>query len=312
MEIGFTHPEYLLMLLAVPLLVSLHMFSIRYMTKKAFLFANYRAVARVLGSTQSISHNTIPLILRCIALICLILALSGISITEQVMRMDLDFVLAIDTSLSMSAADYPPTRLDAAKQSMSGFIDSFQGADVGIGVVSFGGIAQIGVPLTTDKAAAKLFISNLDFSPTGGTAIGDAITLSANSLLKSDKSRRIILLTDGQSNAGSSPLEAAEFAKDNNVVVNTIGIGTTEGGTVENTTLLTKLDEETIKAVAQITGGKYFRAQSTSQIVSALSELGSVSEQRVYTELSVQLLLAGIAILLAEWLLVNLKYRTLQ
>ncbi len=310
MEIGFAEPQYLWFLLSVPVLVIVHMVSLRYLRRRALLFANFKAVARVLGSSRDLSKNTLPFMLKTLALSCLTLAVAGLVVQEEVLRTDFDFVMALDASSSMLIDDYEPTRLEAAKEASLSFIDSLGETKTKVGVVEFGAVALTRVSPTDDMQRVRQGIQSIKFQA-GGTAIGDALITSVNRLLSTDQAKAVILLTDGQNNVGTSPLEALELAVEEDVVIYTIGVGAPEGATFGNLTLVSKLDEETLKAMAQSTGGKYFRVDSETELYETFSQLATKSPSLEVIELRPHLLLAGLAILILEWVIINLRYRTI-
>jgi len=310
MEIGFTNPEYLWFVLSVPVLVLVHIISLRYLKRRALLFANFKAVARVLGSSRDLSKNTLPFILKTLALTCLTLAVSGMVIQEEVLRTDFDFMIALDTSPSMLVDDYQPSRLEAAKEASLRFIDSLGDTKTKVGVVEFGGVAFTRISPTEELAEVRQAITNIK-SQAGGTAVGDALVTSINRLLPSEQAKAVILLTDGQSNVGTSPLDALKLAVEEDVVIYTIGVGAPGGASFTNLTLISKLDEDTLKALAEGTGGKYFRVDSENELYETFNQLATKSTALEMIELTPYLLLAGLVTLIVEWVIINLRYRTI-
>ncbi len=311
MEIGFTNPQYLWFLLGVPILVILHLISLRYLHRRALIFANFRAISRILGSSQSVSMNTLPVFLRCLVLISLTLAISGMYIQIQVMRTDVDLMIAVDTSSSMLAQDYSPTRLSVAKQSVLEFLDGLGNVEVRAGIVAFGGVPYLVVPPTTDRDLLKQGVLSLNVSQSGGTAIGDAIIMCVNNLLTSNRAKEIILITDGRNNIGTSPLYAVELAAKHGIVINTVGVGTNSGAHLGNLTIITRLDSETLRTLSLMTNGKFFVVTSPDEMKDAFKDLSKASSTKVPVDLSPYLLLAGLSVIIVEWIFVNTKYRTL-
>jgi Ca-activated chloride channel family protein len=182
----------------------------------------------------------------------------------------LDILLAIDTSCSMEATDLAAgrtavSRLEVAKGVVAEFVD--ERPDDRIGVVVFGEEAFTHVPLTLDHDTLKDVLEQVQIGVAGarGTAIGTAIAVSAKRLKQVENPERIvILLTDGQNNAGKySPLEAADAAAALGIRIYTIGVGGRPSGLDRLFTLGSDgLDERTLKAIAERTGGAYFRAAS--------------------------------------------------
>ena len=211
----------------------------------------------------------------------LVVAVAGpMEVERRVMRSNdgLDILLAIDTSCSMEATDLSAggtavSRLEVAKGVVAEFVD--QRPDDRIGLVVFGEEAFTHVPLTLDHDSLKDVLGQVQIGVAGarGTAIGTAIAVSAKRLKQVENPERIvILLTDGQSNAGTySPLEAADAAGALDIRVYTIGVGGRDGRGLGGLFSMGSdgLDENTLRRIAERTGGVYFRAQS----VSALREI---------------------------------------
>ena len=316
MEIVFLRPEYLWLLLSLPLLVVTHFFVLRYLKRRALKFANFEAIRRVVGpqgtskNASFLSKNIGLLIIRMIALFTIIIAISSPVVYYTGKTSSSSFVLAIDTSSSMLADDFSPSRLEAAKKAALTFIKKIPKRSL-VGIVSFSGSAFVETDLTNDKLLLESKIKSLSVSSVGGTDLGTAIITSTNILLKEQKARTIILLTDGQSNVGVDPLEGAKYAKSRNVVVYTIGIGTQEGGSFINEIAISKLDEDTLKKIAHITSGHYYRAENPKEIDDAYKNIVEASVQKLSLNLSMSLLLFAIILLFVEWSLMNTRYRTL-
>jgi Ca-activated chloride channel family protein len=311
MEIGFANPQYLWFLLSVPILIAVHWISLRFLRRRAVVFANFNAVARVLGSGRDLSKNTIPLILRSFAIVVITLAISGMEIKDEVLHTDFDFVIAIDTSSSMMVSDYQPNRLEAAKQASLQFLDLLKSTTTQVGVVEFSSVAYTSISPTKDVEAVKRAITGISWSKSGGTAIGDALVTSSNLFVSSERPEAIILLTDGQSNMGSVLPKALELMIDKGTVVYVIGIGTPEGSHFGNFTISSKLDEDSLRLISESTGGSYFRVDSSDALNEAFSRLATSSKAFERIPLDLYLLLIGLTTLIIEWIIINTKYRTL-
>jgi len=219
----------------------------------------------------------IPSVLMLLFISLILVALARPQITnEQVERFTegIDIVLAMDISESMQIEDFKPNRLEAAKEVALNFVKGrFQDR---IGIVIFSGDAYSLAPLTTDYNLLKTYISDINFDmvQNRGTAIGSALGVATNRMRESTaKSKVIILLSDGENTAGSiDPITAADLAHAYNCKIYTIGVGK-EGavpfGTdmfgrtrfVENT-----MDETTLRKIAEIGEGQYFRAQDNQAL----------------------------------------------
>ncbi|MBN2517282.1 MAG: VWA domain-containing protein, partial [Candidatus Altiarchaeota archaeon] len=278
---------------------------------RAFIFANFEAISRILGGSQDLSKNMFPLFIRCVILLFLVLALSGTMLIYTGDRTDFDFVLTIDSSSSMLADDYLPNRMEAAKDAAKIFVDSLGAADTRIGVLHFGGVVYTAIKPTSDLEAVKASIDSIQPSTAGGTAVGDALIASTNLFLQTDRGKVVVLLTDGQSNIGTPPLDTLNYTINSNIIVNTIGIGTQQGGKFFNLSIVSRLDEDSLRFIAERTGGNYFKVESEEELKDVYRQLAETTETRMTTSLSIYLVFIGLFLLVAEWILLNMRYRTL-
>jgi Ca-activated chloride channel family protein len=273
---GFAHP-WVLLLLPLALLLP---WQARLTGRLALVVPRTRDL--VAGPRALFAH--VPTGLRVIGLVLLLFALARPQRTRTDVMVEsegLDIVLAIDTSGSMQELDMgtgltPMSRLDAAKQVGSGFV---QGRPHDrIGVVAFGEEAFTQCPLTIDHDTLDELIGALEIGVAGGqgTAVGTAIAVSAKRLKDLDAPSKIaILITDGRSNAGRlSPIEAAQAAAAVGIRLYTIGVG------AGRRSLLMPFgngpDEEQLTAVAEATGGRYFRAtdaRALADVFAAIDQL---------------------------------------
>ena len=182
-----------------------------------------------------------------------------------------EVVIALDVSNSMLAQDYSPNRLERAKLAIARIVDKLR--DDRIGLVVFAGGAYVQLPVTTDYVSAKMFLNSISTEsvPVQGTALGEAINTSARSFsAQSEKSRAIIVITDGE-NHEDDPVGAARNAAEMGIRVFTIGVGSPEGKPIplkeggllkdrNGEIVLTRLDEDILKQVAEVGGGAYVRA----------------------------------------------------
>lgn len=304
-SIAFSKAHYLWMLGIVPLLIFVHFYSLKYGRKQALKFANFEAIRRVTGETV-VTKNVLLLLMRSATIIFLILAVSGTMIWYTGSSSKYDVVLAIDSSSSMLAEDYSPTRIEAAKSASGMFLDSVPG-EVSIGIVSFSGASFIEHKVSGDIQALKNAIENIEISQLGGTDIGQAIITSAN-IMPGKKPKVVIVITDGQDNVGISPEEAIVYAKKEDVVVHAIGIGTPEGGQISGMEAAFKLDKVTLEKIAAETGGKYFKPTTTEQLVNAFNEISEIKERPLSKDISVYLLIMALFFLFVEWGLIATKY----
>lgn len=208
-----------------------------------------------------------------------------------------DIVLSVDISSSMLARDFTPNRIEAAKEVATKFVNGREYDNIGL--VIFAAESLTGVPMTTDRSVLTNYIASIssDMLP-DGTAIGDGIGTAINRLSESNaKSKSIVLLTDGSNNTGViDPLIAAEIAKAKNIKIYTIGIGTNGMadfpqidyfGRLTYVPMPVKIDEQTLRRIADTTGGQYFRATNNRVLEDIFAEIDrletSVIDVKNYT-----------------------------
>lgn len=199
-----------------------------------------------------------------------------------------DIALALDISGSMSATDFRPTRFAAAKDVAAKFISNRSNDNMAL--VVFAGESLSLMPLTNDRAALINALKNVEMGDLqDGTAIGDGLSSAINRLASGKaKSKSIILLTDGTNNAGDvPPSTAAKIAASKGIRIYTVGVGTDGTITVRDpygfssTTLETKIDEESLKNIANATGGKYFRATDEKMLEHIFSEIDQLEKTKL-------------------------------
>ena len=307
MEIIFNNPKYLWYFLTIPLLVAIHFITLSKVRGKVLQFANFVAIARITGM-QPQQKNILLLLARISIIVFIVLAVAGTTIRYIGESTENDFVLAIDSSSSMLANDLEPTRIEAAKEAALLFIDSIPRKSR-IALVSFSGTSFVKQALTDDQGVLRESLGNMGIEPVGGTDLGDAIITGTNLLLLSEKSKAVILLTDGRSNVGMNPLQAVEYANNNNINIYTIGVGTEEGGMPEGVNVTLTLDEETLEIIANETDGEYYRAESKEALNNAYSEIASSSRKKLSIDLTMYLMLMALVGVFLDWGMISTKYR---
>lgn len=286
-----------------------------------------------LKKPTSLFLRYILLVLRCLAIALLVMALarpqSGTK-ASKVLTEGIDIVLCLDTSGSMQALDFKwenkrQNRLQVVKRVVRNFIKGRKNDR--IGMVVFGEEAFTQCPLTLDYGVLLNFLDQVEIGMAGdSTAIGSALGTCVKRLkdLKS-KSKVVILLTDGRNNAGRvSPETAAEIAKTFNIKTYTIGVGKEGEAPFLVDTIFGKkyvyqrvdLDEETLKGIAEITGGTYFKATNTRALEEIYDQIDKLEKTKVevkeymeYQELFHWFLLSGLACILLEMVLANTRFR---
>ena len=274
------------------------------------------SVAGVAGAPRTWRYygRHLPFVLRCGAVALLVVALARPRTVEYDSRTNaegIDIVLAIDVSGSMLARDFRPDRITAAKEVAASFVADRIGDRIGL--VVFAGETLLG------RVRSGLVED--------GTAIGNGLATAINRLRESDaKSKVVILLTDGENNAGQiAPLTAAGIAEAQGIRVYTIGVGT-QGkapypfvdmfGQVSYRMAEVKIDEKTLREMAEATGGRYFRATDKAKLEAIYEEIDrleksevEISEFTLYHEEFVRWVLAALVLLAAEFLLSHFVFR---
>ena len=289
------------------------------------------SVAGVVRAPRTVRYylRHLPFALRAAAFALLVVALARPQDIEQNVRTNtegIDIVLAIDVSASMLARDFRPDRITAAKEVAGSFVADRYGDRIGL--VVFAAEAFTQSPLTTDQSTLQTLLARIrsGLIDDSGTAIGNGLATAINRLRESEaKSKVIILLTDGVNNRGQiAPMTAAEIARAQGIRVYTIGVGT-EGtapypavdiyGQPTGDVVMAKveIDEKTLGAMANLTGGKYFRATDNAKLKAIYDEINQLEKSKVevterisYHERFLVWALAALGALLLEFLLSNL------
>lgn len=284
--------------------------------QRAMKFGNYKTLQKVAGKNFLKSSN-IMLVIKILAVTSLVIGISNPVIVEELPSTRTDYVIAIDNSGSMLADDIQPTRLDAAKQISKGFVGKLS-SDVKVGVVSFSGEVRQQSGLTNDREKVREAIDSTDTGRKAGTAIGDAIYSGSSMLIDSNRSKTLILVTDGRNNVGSSLNESIEYAVSHNVKVNTIGIGEERGSegdqfdTVDGVNAtraeFPNLNTARLNRTAEQTGGKMVVATNRSSLESAFL---SFEESEKRTDISIYFIFIALGLMLLEWMLGTTRYSIL-
>jgi Ca-activated chloride channel family protein len=318
----FLWPEFLWLLLAVPLLVALYVWLMHRKKKMALRYASLSIVKEAMGAGQTFKRH-IPPILFLLSLAAMLLAASRPVAVVTLPSNQQTIILAMDVSGSMRATDVQPSRLVAAQNAAKSFIGDLP-RHVKVGIVAFAGSAQVAQLPTTNREDLVTAIDR--FQLQRATATGNAIVISLATLFpdqgidlqamqtgrerqrgfaidgeKKEKkevqpvppgsyaSAAIIMLTDGQRTTGVDPLEAAKLAADRGVRVYTVGIGTVDGETIgfEGWSMRVRLDEETLKAIATKTAAEYFYAGTATDLKKVYETLSSrLTMEKKETEVS--------------------------
>ncbi|EKD42546.1 MAG: hypothetical protein ACD_73C00111G0004 [uncultured bacterium] len=317
---NFLHPWILFLLLLIPVILLLA----RYYKKNTTLPVSSLDLFQGISPSFKQKSEFVLTWMRVLALALIIIALarpqSGYKFTESISE-GIDIMLAIDTSGSMKALDFQmkgdeSNRLDVIKNVVSNFIAKRKYDRTGI--VVFGEEAFTQCPLTMDTEILSQLVKRLKIGMAGdGTAIGNGLALAVKRLRNQKaKSRVVILLTDGRNNSGDlSPEVASELAKQLGIKVYAVGVGSqgpvpypeeTPFG-IRKIYAQLDLDEDTLKAVANTTGGRYFRATDTEELATIYNEIDALEKTKVdvkeYKEVNEKfpfLILVALLLLLLE------------
>lgn len=318
-NISFAAPQFFLLGLLMPVMIVWYIRK-NVVNQAGIKVSSAKSFAGLSSWKSTLRH--LPFLLRLLSIGFIIAALARpqTKTDEQQAEGDgVDIVLCIDVSGSMTAQDFLPNRMEAAKKVAQDFIDSR--LTDRIAIVIFSGESFTQCPLTTDRAVLKSAVENIrNGLLEDGTAIGDGLSTSVDRLRSSkSKSKVVILLTDGENNGGLiGPTNAKEIAKAFYIKVYTIGVGTegyapfpvrTELGVVMQQQKVT-IDEKLLKEIAGETGGKYFRAKDNAGLANIYKEIDGLEKSKVeistltrYTEKFLPFALAALGLLLLEFLL---------
>ena len=323
----FAWPELLWVMLVLPMLLAAYAYVLRRRKKLALRYASLAIVRDAMGVGNRIKRH-IPPLLFFVALAAMLLALARPQATITLPTQHETVILAMDISGSMRATDVEPNRLVAAQNAAKQFVAE-QPENVRIGVVAFAGTATVAQAPTRNREDVVAAIDR--FQLQRATAIGSAIIVSLATIFpnegidvgeltygnpkKNEKSAApthkpvppgsyasavIILLTDGQRTTGPDSIQAAKMAAERGVRIYTVGVGTPDGKIIgfEGWSMRVRLDEETLKAVADITRGEYFYAGNAVDLKKVYQALNAkLVLERKKTEVTA--LFAGLAALFA-------------
>jgi Ca-activated chloride channel family protein len=320
---NFLWPQFLWLLLATPLLVLLYLWLMRRKKKLALRYASLSIVREAMGAGQTVRRH-IPPFLFLLAIAAMLIAAARPMAVVVLPSNQQTIILAMDVSGSMRAADVLPNRLAAAQEAAKSFLKELP-RHVKVGIVAFAGSAQVAQLPTTNREDLVTAIDS--FQLQRATATGNAIVVSLATLFPdagidisdfapgqrqqrgvaieqagkgpqkdftpvapgSYTSAAIIMLTDGQRTTGVDPLDAAKVAAERGVRVYTVGIGTVDGETIgfEGWSMRVRLDEETLKAIANKTAAEYYYAGTAADLTKVYNTLSSrLTVEKKETEVS--------------------------
>lgn len=294
----FQHINYLWALLAIPIMMLLYRADIQR-KKNTLRKIGDPILVNQLIKNFSATKFFVKYVLLMVAFAVGVIALANPRKplgSEKVNRSGIDVLIALDVSKSMLADDIKPNRLERAKQVLVKLIDQMPNDRVGI--VVFAGRAYLQMPLTSDHAAAKMYLNSAtpEVVPTQGTVIGDALKMCYAAFNTQEKKyKAVVLISDGEDHDESAVKLAAALAEEG-VMLNTIGIGSPEGATIfdkatnqtktdeAGNVVLSKLNEETLKSIAKSGNGLYQLFTNTDEVVNNLDKQLKTMGQRAITQ----------------------------
>ena len=268
----FASYRFLWLLLLVPLIPALYAVALAFRKRRIRRFGDPKMVAHLMPH-YSRAKGWVRIILFTLAFFFFVIGLSrpqiGAKLSERQTK-GAEIMICLDVSNSMLAQDYTPCRLERAKLAISSLVDKLH--DDRIGLIIFAGSSFVQLPVTTDYVSAKMFLSSIDAGsvPVQGTAIGDAIHTAMKSFsAQSEKSRVIILISDGE-NHEDDAVAAAKEAAQAGIRIYTVGVGSAAGQPIpvdgellrdkDGNIVVTRLDEKTLRQIADAGGGAYIQA----------------------------------------------------
>ena len=323
---AFAQPYWLILLLLVPVA---GWWSWNATRKRSGMKFSSASAAKLAGPTLRTRLRVLPTVFRVCGLTLAILAMArpqDRNVVQERFAEGVDIMMVLDTSTSMRAEDFRPNRFEAAKAVGTEFIQGRTSDRVGL--IVFAANAYTQAPLTLDYSFLEQMLAEVEVGVIeDGTAIGTALAMAVNRLKDTEaKSKVVILLTDGQNNRGElSPETAAEVAKTIGVRVYAIGVG--QHGEApfvvdhpfagrQRRMVPVEIDEEMLQAVADMTGGQYFRATNNRALRDIYDQIGELEktkiEERIYTDYEeryASLLFPGLALLFLEILLSTTLFR---
>lgn len=315
----FENPDYLYLLIIIPILAFTSLVISKRRKKAIEKFGNPELLESLMPNA-SVNRPVVKFYIMLLALAMIIVTMAGPqfgSKLETVKRKGIEIMIALDVSNSMNAEDIQPSRLDRAKRAIYQLVDKLNNDKVGL--IVFAGQAYTQLPITTDYASAKMFISSINTGiiSTQGTAIGKALELGIRSFTsQEDINRAIIVITDGE-NHEDDAIQVAKAAAEKGIKVYTVGMGLPKGAPIpvaggskndfmkdrEGNVVISKLDENMLIEIATAGDGEFISANNIrkgiNDLIDHLSKLEkSEIDSKIYTEYDSQFQYIAILVLL--------------
>lgn len=325
----FANHQYLLLLVLVPLLPLLYGLARAFRKQRIGKFGDPELVNALMPSWSG-AKGWVRLVLFDLAFLCFVIGLArpqmGAKLQEKETK-GAEIMICLDVSNSMLAKDYSPNRLERAKLAISRITDKLQGDRIGL--IIFAGTSFVQLPITNDYVSAKMFLGSISTEsiPVQGTAIGDAVLTAARGFsAQSEKSRAIIVITDGE-NHEDDPVDAAKQAADLGIKVYTIGVGSLRGEPIpmdgdllkdkDGNIVVTHLDEGTLRRMAEVGGGAYVHAGNEEfGLNPIINDINRMEEEyfksmvfEEYAELYMYFFAVALALLVIEMLIGSRRWK---
>ncbi|HNR18129.1 MAG TPA: VWA domain-containing protein [Chitinophagaceae bacterium] len=296
----FQYNEFVWLFVAIAILVGLFLYLLRWKGNTLNKIGDKKLVKLLIDNFSS-KGFTVKFILLILAIATGIIAVMNPRVpgdTDGVERKGIDVAIALDVSKSMLAADLAPNRLERAKQFVNKLINEMPNDRIAL--ILFAGKAYLQMPLTVDHGAASLFISSAtpDAVPQQGTVISDALKMSAGVFNSAEKRfKTVVLISDGEDHDADAISTAKDLAAQG-VMINAIGIGSPDGSSIVDpatgqnkrdeagNTIISKLNEEGLKEIAQYTNGIYIRLQNSDDAIASIKSQLSQIERKAFGDVS--------------------------
>jgi Ca-activated chloride channel family protein len=292
-------PTYFYYLAIIPVIIVLFLLVLWWKKRTQKKFSEHKLIQK-LSPEKSTFKPFLKLTVFCVALFFLIISLANPKMgtkLETVKREGVDIVFALDVSKSMVAEDIAPNRMEKAKQIITKVIENL-GSDR-IGIIIYAGSSYPLLPITTDYAAAKMFLqnANTEMVSNQGTAINDAIERALSYYDNDEQTNRfLVIVSDGEDHEENT-LELAKEAAEKGIKIYTVGIGTAKGGPIpikengrvvaykknnEGAVVVTQLNEQILREIANVGNGKYIDGNKTQETIETIKEVLEKAEKNEF------------------------------
>jgi Ca-activated chloride channel family protein len=300
LNLQFQYKEFLLLIASVAVFIVLFLLLLRWKKRTVKKIGDEKLVKQLISNFSPALFTT-RFIVFSLAFVMGVLGVANLrkpGESDNISRKGIDVVIALDVSKSMLATDLAPNRLERARQVILKLMDKMPNDRIAL--VLFAGKAYMQMPLTVDHGAAAIFVSSAtpDAIPAQGTVFSEALQMSARAFnTKEGRFKSVVLISDGEDHDEDALKSANELA-DQGIMVCTVGIGSAEGSQIPDPAtndfkrdamgniIISKLNEEELKQIAEKTNGVYVNFQNTEQTVNTLMQQLSQVEKKTFTDVS--------------------------